>query len=45
MHSMLPRKLASVFVRAPVMRRSSKLLGRHWFLEEPEASSFVHDMF
>jgi hypothetical protein len=29
MRSMLPRKSASVFVRAPVMRRSSGYLGRY----------------
>ena len=33
MRSMLPRKLASVFVRAPVMRRSLRGLGRHRFFE------------
>jgi hypothetical protein len=45
MRSMLPRKLASVLVRAPLMRRSSGKLGRHWFSGEPAAGSFVHDMF
>ena len=33
MRSMLPRKFASVFVRAPVMRRSFGVLGRHRFSE------------
>jgi hypothetical protein len=47
MRSILPRKLASVLVRAPVMRRSWKGLGRLLvqFRRKPEAGSFVHDMF
>jgi hypothetical protein len=31
MRSMLPRKSASVLVRAVRMRRSSEVLGRRWF--------------
>jgi hypothetical protein len=46
MRSMLPRKIASVLMRAPVMRRSYR---RVWTatgsLGEPLAGSFVHDMF
>jgi hypothetical protein len=45
MRSMLPRKLASVRVRAPVMRRSLKDIRHLAPGEKPEAGSFVHDMF
>jgi hypothetical protein len=46
MRSMLPRKAASVRVRAPVMRRSlRKIFATSVLGEKPEAGSFVHDMF
>jgi hypothetical protein len=45
MRSMLPRKVASVFVRAPVMRRSSDIWAVTWFRREPAIGSIVHDMF
>jgi hypothetical protein len=44
--SMLPRKVASVFVRAPVMRPfPQEMFGPSLVLREPAAGSFVHDMF
>jgi hypothetical protein len=45
MRSMLPRNLASVRVRAPVMRRSRENVSASGSGREPEAGSFVHDMF
>ena len=46
MRSMLPRRCASVFMRAPVMRRSSEMMvGKSRVLDEPMAGSIVHDMF
>jgi hypothetical protein len=46
MRSILPRKVASVFVRAPFMRaRPSKDLPASGLEKKPEAGSFVHGMF
>jgi hypothetical protein len=45
MRSMLPRKVASVLVRAPVIAPVPLNLDRHWFRRKPEAGSNVHDMF
>jgi hypothetical protein len=45
MRSMLPRNVASVHVRAPVMRRSLKIFAASALGKKPEAGSFVHDMF
>jgi hypothetical protein len=45
MRSMLLRKVASVLVRAPVMRRSLKRIAAATVFSEPAAGSFVHDMF
>jgi hypothetical protein len=42
---MLPRKVASVLVRAVLMPRSSEILAFTAFSYEPAAGSFVHDMF
>jgi hypothetical protein len=42
---MLPRNIASVLVRAPVMRRSWENVSASVLEEKPEAGSFVHDMF
>jgi hypothetical protein len=43
--SMLPRRDASVLVRALLMRRGSLVWGQFASQREPEAGSFVHDMF
>jgi len=45
MRSMLPRKVASVLVRAVLMRRSLGKMVAAPVQREPEAGSFVHDMF
>jgi hypothetical protein len=45
MRSILPRKLASVLVRALVMRRSFGEVGPSLVRKEPAAGPFVHDMF
>jgi hypothetical protein len=47
MRSMLPRKVASVFVRTPLMRRSffGGWAVTGFFKCEPAAGSIVHDMF
>jgi hypothetical protein len=43
---MLSRNVASVRVRAPIMRRSwIEIFATSALGEKPEAGSFVHDMF
>jgi hypothetical protein len=45
MRAMLPRRDASVFLRAPIMRIVPEVGANFALRGEPKAGSFVHDMF